>query len=86
MNDKSRGVLIRTSVQLLKAFSSYDEPFTARQVSLSSGVGLRRVYRWIKVMKEAIKSTGSQFSARRMVKEYTEKFYVQALKNAKNLK
>ncbi len=34
---------------------------------------------WVKVMKEAIKSTGPQFSARRMVKEYAEKFYKHAL-------
>ena len=41
---------------------------------------------WVKIMKEAIKSTGAQFSARRMVKQYVEKFYVHALKNAKKLK
>ena len=41
--------------------------------------------RWIQIMKEAIKSTGAQFSARRMVKEYAEKFYARALKNAKEL-
>jgi starch phosphorylase len=34
---------------------------------------------WVKVMKEAIKSTGPHFSARRMVKEYAEKFYRHAL-------
>ena len=38
---------------------------------------------WIKIMKEAIKTAGSQFSARRMVKQYADKFYTQALKNAK---
>ncbi|NWF75163.1 MAG: alpha-glucan family phosphorylase [Nitrospirae bacterium] len=38
---------------------------------------------WVKVMKEAIKSIGSQFSARRMVKEYVQKFYQNALKSAK---
>lgn len=37
---------------------------------------------WVKVMKESIKSTAHRFSARRMVKEYTEKFYAQALKKA----
>ena len=37
---------------------------------------------WVKVMKEAIKSTGPQFSARRMVKEYAEKFYKHALEAA----
>jgi len=37
---------------------------------------------WVKVMKESIKSNASRFSARRMVKEYIEKFYVRALKNA----
>jgi starch phosphorylase len=37
---------------------------------------------WVRVMKEAIKSTGAQFSARRMVKEYAEKFYKHALEAA----
>ena len=37
---------------------------------------------WIKVMKNAIKQPGSHFTARRMVKEYTRKFYSKALKNA----
>jgi hypothetical protein len=31
-------------------------------------------------MKESIKSSASRFSARRMVKEYIEKFYDTALK------
>jgi len=35
---------------------------------------------WVKVMKESMKSIGPQFSARRMVKEYSEKFYTPALK------
>jgi hypothetical protein len=33
-------------------------------------------------MKESMKIIGSQFSARRMVKEYSEKFYANALKEA----
>jgi len=37
-------------------------------------------HEWVKIMKEAIKSTGPQFSARRMVKEYAMKFYKYALK------
>jgi starch phosphorylase len=37
---------------------------------------------WVKVMKEAIKSTAPLFSARRMVKEYALKFYQNALKSA----
>ena len=37
---------------------------------------------WVKVMKEAIKNAGPFFSARRMVKEYTTKFYQNALKSA----
>lgn len=36
---------------------------------------------WIKVMKEAIKSSAPRYSARRMVKEYIHKFYATALKN-----
>ncbi|HNX40137.1 MAG TPA: alpha-glucan family phosphorylase [Methanothrix sp.] len=34
---------------------------------------------WVKVMKEAIKVTGHQFSARRMAKEYANRFYSKAL-------
>jgi starch phosphorylase len=37
---------------------------------------------WVKVMKESIKGSGPRFSARRMVKEYIEKFYTRALKEA----
>jgi len=33
---------------------------------------------WVRVMKNAIKSTAAQFSARRMVREYVEKFYSKA--------
>jgi starch phosphorylase len=36
-------------------------------------------YGWVDIMKEAIKSNVSKFSARRMVKEYVEKFYKSAL-------
>ena len=36
---------------------------------------------WVAVMKEAIKTCGSQFSARRMVLEYLNKFYEKALQN-----
>jgi starch phosphorylase len=31
---------------------------------------------WVRVMKEAIRTAAPVFSTRRMVKEYTEKFYV----------
>ena len=37
---------------------------------------------WAAVMKETIKMTGPHFSARRMAKEYTEKFYRKALEAA----
>jgi starch phosphorylase len=37
---------------------------------------------WVKVMKEAMKSTASAFSARRMVKEYSKSFYQSALQCA----
>ncbi|NVM21544.1 MAG: alpha-glucan family phosphorylase [Desulfobacterales bacterium] len=37
---------------------------------------------WVRVMKESIKSNAPRFSARRMVKEYIHKFYVNALKEA----
>jgi starch phosphorylase len=39
-------------------------------------------HKWVKVMKEAIKSTAPVFSARRMVKEYVLKFYQTAVKSA----
>jgi starch phosphorylase len=35
---------------------------------------------WVGIMKEAIKSNAGKFSARRMVKQYIENFYVNALK------
>lgn len=37
---------------------------------------------WVIIMKEAMKSTGPVFSARRMVEEYARKFYQKALKSA----
>ena len=37
---------------------------------------------WVKVMKESIKSNAHRFSARRMVKEYIQKFYARALEAA----
>jgi starch phosphorylase len=37
---------------------------------------------WVKLMKESIRSNAARFSARRMVKEYIQKFYVNALKEA----
>jgi starch phosphorylase len=35
---------------------------------------------WVKIMKESIKTIGPKFSSRRMVKEYTKKFYKHASK------
>ena len=37
---------------------------------------------WVKKMKESMKTIGPAFSARRMVKEYSQKFYQPALKAA----
>jgi starch phosphorylase len=37
---------------------------------------------WVRIMKNAIKTTGARFSARRMVKEYAAKFYAKALRKA----
>ena len=37
---------------------------------------------WVRVMKNAIKTNGAAFSARRMIKEYLEKFYIPALNHA----
>jgi glycogen phosphorylase len=39
---------------------------------------------WVKMMKESIKSTGAAFSARRMVKEYVNKYYPSLLTCAEN--
>ncbi|UCH23315.1 MAG: alpha-glucan family phosphorylase [Deltaproteobacteria bacterium] len=36
---------------------------------------------WVKVMKESIKSNAAKFSARRMVKEYIQKYYAMAVKS-----
>jgi len=41
---------------------------------------------WVRIMKEAMKSTGPQFSSRRMVKEYVNLFYMRAIgKNNENI-
>ena len=37
---------------------------------------------WVKVMKEAIRTSVPYFSTRRMVKEYAEKYYVPAMRRA----
>ncbi|MEJ2037461.1 MAG: alpha-glucan family phosphorylase [Desulfosarcinaceae bacterium] len=37
---------------------------------------------WVRLMKETIKSTAADFSARRMVKQYIEKFYSSSIKKA----
>ncbi len=34
---------------------------------------------WVRVMKEAIRSNAARFSARRMVKEYVDRYYVKAI-------
>ena len=39
-------------------------------------------HQWIQIAKEAIRSAGAAFSARRMVKEYTEKLYVPAARQS----
>jgi starch phosphorylase len=39
-------------------------------------------HKWVAVMKESIKSNAAVFSARRMVKQYIEKFYAGHMKNA----
>lgn len=37
---------------------------------------------WVAMMREAIKTVGPHFSTRRMVKEYTDRYYVPALRRA----
>jgi starch phosphorylase len=39
-------------------------------------------HRWVQLMKESIKSTAPIFNTRRMMKEYTLKFYQHALQTA----
>jgi len=52
-------------------------------IPLYYGVGESGLpHSWIKVMKEAIKSTAPAFSSRRMVKDYATKFYKKALRSA----
>ena len=34
---------------------------------------------WVAMMREAIRTAGTNFSMRRMVKEYTQKYYIPAL-------
>ncbi len=36
---------------------------------------------WVEMMREAIRTVGPRFSTRRMVKEYTERYYVPALRD-----
>ena len=40
---------------------------------------------WVHMMREAIRTIGSSFSARRMLKDYSEKMYVPAARRAKGL-
>lgn len=37
---------------------------------------------WVKLMKESIKSNAAEFSARRMVRQYVEKFYCKSIQEA----
>ena len=39
---------------------------------------------WVRIMKNSIKSNAAKFSARRMVKEYIDKFYIKELKEVQN--
>jgi glucan phosphorylase len=39
-------------------------------------------HKWVALMKESIKGNAAVFSARRMVKQYIEKFYAGSMKNA----
>ena len=40
---------------------------------------------WVSMMREAIRTVGPQFSTRRMVKEYTDRYYVPALRETLSL-
>jgi starch phosphorylase len=39
-------------------------------------------HEWVRLMKESIKSNAAAFSARRMVKQYIEKFYSKSMEGA----
>jgi starch phosphorylase len=39
-------------------------------------------YEWVRIMKETIKTNAPMFSARRMVREYAQRFYAKAFKEA----
>jgi len=39
-------------------------------------------YEWVQLMKETMKSTATGFSARRMVKQYIEKFYSKCMETS----
>ena len=43
-------------------------------------------HRWLAVVKEAIRTVAPRFSARRMVREYTERMYAPALERRGSLK
>jgi starch phosphorylase len=40
------------------------------------------LWKWVRLMKETMKSAAAGFSARRMVKQYIEKFYSSSIENA----
>jgi len=42
-------------------------------------------HRWLAIVKEAIRTVAPRFSARRMVKEYTERMYAPALEKHADL-
>lgn len=41
--------------------------------------------KWIKMMKESIKSISPMFSSRRMMKDYLDKFYIPITKEISNI-
>ena len=43
-------------------------------------------HRWLAIVKEAIRTVAPRFSARRMVKEYTQRMYAPALERRASLK
>ena len=52
-------------------------PYPPRKMS-ENGIPIE----WVRLMKETIKSTAAGFSARRMVKQYIEKFYSSSIRKA----
>ena len=69
----------RTGEDAAELFDLLEKEIVPRYYDVS-GNGVP--HRWVEVMKEAVKSCAPRFSAMRMVKDYLNTFYIEALKKA----